>query len=354
MLKINDVWCDDDQELQRHARDYFLSLFTPQVTLSQQQNTLAQQQHSVNLLPHSLPQQPQVTLPQQQNTLAQQQHSVNLLPHSLPQQLDRQHLLPLSPWQCSLQGEMIEKLEKQMDIVELKHIIWSTHPYKAPGPDGLQGIFYRQCWDWLHISLLEFMQMTFATRYIPKEVCEAYMCLIPKIPNPSIISQFRPISLCNVLYKLITKCITMRLQDSMPELIAPAQSSFIKGRSTQDNIILMQELLHSTRSQKTAKFGSMFLKLDLEKAYDKVNWDFLEETLNVFGFPTSIIDLIMCGVRNASTRILWNGQALESFDHQCGLRQGDPLSPYLFVLCIERLGYLIDRKSTRLNSSHAQ
>lgn len=86
----------------------------------------------------------------------------------------------------------------------------------------------------------------------------------------------------------------------------------------------------------------MIMKLDLKKAYDKVNWDFLEDTLRTFKFPESLINLIMFCVRNATTRILWNGEPQEAFDHSCGLRQGDPLSPYLFVLCIKRLSYLIN------------
>lgn len=85
------------------------------------------------------------------------------------------------------------------------------------------------------------------------------------------------------------------------------------------------------------------MKLDLEKAYDKVRWDFLEETLRVFNFPESLVSLIMFCVKNASTKILWNGEPLDTFEHSCGLRQGDPISPYLFVLCVERISYLISQ-----------
>lgn len=134
----------------------------------------------------------------------------------------------------------------------------------------------------------------------------------------------------------------MRLSGLMPHLIPPTQSSFIKGRSTQDNIFLLQEILHSLKTKKKNKTGCMIVKLDLEKAYDKVNWDFLEDTLRAFSFPNELIELIMFCVRNASTKILWNGDSQEAFTHSCGLRQGDPLSPYLFVLCVERLSYMIN------------
>lgn len=104
----------------------------------------------------------------------------------------------------------------------------------------------------------------------------------------------------------------------------------------------MQEILHSLRSKKKNKIGCMVMKLDLEKAYDRVSWDFLEETLAAFQFPQCLIHLIMFCVRHTSSEILWNGTPLEAITHACGLRQGDPLSPYLFVLCIERLSYMVN------------
>lgn len=156
--------------------------------------------------------------------------------------------------------------------------MWATSAYKAPGSDGLQAIFYQKGWSWIAPSLLEFIQQAFANGFFDPKLCEAFICLIPKVPNPSIISQFRPISLCNVIYKFITKCITLRLKDIMPRLISPMQSSFIKGRSTQDNIFLLPEVLHSLRPKRKNKTGRMVMKLDLEKAYDKVSWDYLEET----------------------------------------------------------------------------
>lgn len=195
--------------------------------------------------------------------------------------------------------------------------------------------------------MLEFIREAFQNGEFDPKLCEAYFCLIPKVPHPTRISEFRPISLCNVIYKYVTKCITMILRGIMPEIIAPTQSSFIKGRSTQDNIFLLQEVLHSMRVKKRNKVGCMIMKLNLEKAYNKVNWDFLEETLLEFKFPASLVALIMFCARNASTRILWNGEPREAFEHHCGLRQGDTLSPYLFVLCVERLSYLITEAVNR-------
>lgn len=109
-----------------------------------------------------------------------------------------------------------------------------------------------------------------------------------------------------------------------------------------ENAILAQEVVHFMENLR-AKNGSLAMKIDLEKAYDKLEWDFLEDTLRDFNFPTVIINLVMCCVRSSSVSILWNGERLPSCKTDRGLRQGDPLSPYLFVLCMEKLSIWIQR-----------
>lgn len=128
----------------------------------------------------------------------------------------------------------------------------------------------------------------------------------------------------------------------MSLLIGPAQSSFIPRRLSTDNIVIVQEVMHSMR-RKQGKKGWMLLKLDLEKAYDRVRWDFLEDTLQAMGIPESWIGWIMKCVMGCSMNLLWNGEKTEAFQSSRGLRQGDPLSPYLFVLCLERLCHMIER-----------
>lgn len=105
---------------------------------------------------------------------------------------------------------------------------------------------------------------------------------------------------------------------------------------------MIQEILHSLMAKQKNKTGCMVTKLDLEKAYDRIRWDFLEDTLVAFNFPRNLIRIIMFCVTHAKSQILWNGEPLEEIIHTCELRQGGPLSPYLFVLCIERLSYLIN------------
>lgn len=165
--------------------------------------------------------------------------------------------------------------------------------------------------------------------------------LIPKVVKPEKITQFRPISLCNVLFKIITKSMVGRLKGIITKLIGPAQSSFIPGRLSTDNIVIVQEAVHSMRRKKGKK-GWMLLKLDLEKAYDRIRWDFLEDTIMAVGLPDKWVRWIMQCVAGPSMSLLWNGEKMESFKPLRGLRQGDPLSPYLFVLCMERLCHLID------------
>lgn len=116
--------------------------------------------------------------------------------------------------------------------------------------------------------------------------------LIPKVASPEHIKQFRPISLCTVTYKLVTKVLVNRLRPFLRDLIAPFQTSFIPGRQVSDNIFLAQEVIHTIRKSKS-KNGLMAIKIDLEKAYDRVRWDFLHETLIYFDLPDEWINLIM-------------------------------------------------------------
>lgn len=132
----------------------------------------------------------------------------------------------------------------------------------------------------------------------------------------------------------------------MQRIIGPTQNSFLPGRSTLDNIILTQEVVHYM-NRKKGKKGLMVIKLDLHKAYDIVSWSFLERVLEAFGFPKKLTDLILSGIRDSDISILWNGEKLPPFKPKRGLRQGDPLAPYLFNLVMEWLSMDIQNEVAR-------
>ena len=217
----------------------------------------------------------------------------------------------------------------------------SMGKYKAPGPDGYQPVFYQRCWDVVGSSVTKFVLEFFATGDLPRGSNDAILVLLVKVAKPEKITQYRPISLCNVLFKVITKMMVIRMKQVISKLIGPAQARFIPGRLSIDNIVVVQEAVHSMRRKKGSK-GWMLLKLDLEKVYDWIRWDFLEETLEAAGFSDTWRGRIMACVTNPGMSLLFNGEKTDSFIPARGLRQGDPLSPYLFVLCLERLCHQIE------------
>ncbi|KAH9666643.1 putative ribonuclease H protein [Citrus sinensis] len=193
---------------------------------------------------------------------------------------------------------------------EIKRAIFSMKPLKAPGIDGLQAIFYQSQWHTVGSSFCTFIIDIFNTGKIPQNVNKTPLVLILKVDHPTSLKMFRPISLYTVAYKTVTKIIANRLQALLPKLIGPHQTSFVPGRHIVDNIVIAQEVVHSMR-KKTGKRGLMAIKVDLEKAYDRLNWSFIFETLQQTGLPIHLSRLIMECVTSASMNILWNEVSMD-------------------------------------------
>ena len=194
-------------------------------------------------------------------------------------------------------------------------------------------------------SVREEVENVFLTRKVLDYLNKTHIVLIPKIQGPETIGNYRPISLCNSIYKVISKVLVARIRSHLDSFISPYQAAFIPGRRGADNVIIVQELIHTIVRTRGSK-GTMAIKIDLEKAYDKLEWSFIREMLINYNFPLNLIELIMSCVSTVSSSILFNGGCPDPFTPSRGIRQGDPLSPYLFILCMEYLGHLIDEKCT--------
>ncbi|RHN82372.1 putative RNA-directed DNA polymerase [Medicago truncatula] len=214
------------------------------------------------------------------------------------------------------------------------------NPHKAPGEDGYPAIFFQKCWDTVADSIYQFVNQVWVTPSLISSINNTLIVMIPKIDKPEFVSQFRPIALCNVIYKIISKVIVNRIKPLLDGIISPYQSSFIPGRSIHHNIIVAQEMVHSMARMKGNKMF-MSIKIDLEKAYDRINWNFVENCLEDCKFPPNLIQIIRDCISSPSYKILWNGDKTDTFTPTRGIRQGDPLSPYLFVICMERLSHII-------------
>ncbi|KAL0282661.1 UNVERIFIED_CONTAM: Retrovirus-related Pol polyprotein from type-2 retrotransposable element R2DM [Sesamum radiatum] len=178
----------------------------------------------------------------------------------------------------------------------------------------------------------------FASGRMLKQINATVLVLIPKVQMPTRIPEFRPIACCNVLYKAISKILVKRMQRVLHKLIDYSQNAFIPGRCIADNIMLAQELLSGYNQARLPKRCT--IKIDIQKAYDSVQWDFLFETLKLFQFPLQFITWIEQCVTTAMFSISLNG-CLHFFAGARGLRQGDPVSPYLFVIVMEILHVLL-------------
>lgn len=124
----------------------------------------------------------------------------------------------------------------------------------------------------------------------------------------------------------------------LPHLVSPQQTSFVPGRHITENTVIAQEVIYSMR-RKTGKRGQMIIKVVLEKAYDRITWSFIHDTLLDAAISFDLVQFIMDCITHVKMNILWEGEMTEDFVPSRGIRQGDHISPYIFVLCIERLSH---------------
>lgn len=241
-----------------------------------------------------------------------------------------------------MSSDDLAMMSAQVSMEEVRKALFSMGNYKAPGPDGFHPLFFKAKWEILGPSIYNFVTDVFSNPALISMVNQTTLTLIPKAKgnDPSHASDFRPIALCNVIYKIVTKVIANRIKGILPKLISLNQSSFISGRSTFDNSIVLQEIVHSL-SYMTGKKGYMVVKLDLQKAYDKMEWSFVLQSMELLGIPPNLISIIQSCLSTINMCINWYGRHSNNFSTSCGLRQGDPLSPYLFVIALERLSHSI-------------
>lgn len=240
-------------------------------------------------------------------------------------------------------NEVNDALTKPILMEEVRKAVFQMGPLKAPGSDGFPGLFYQKYWEVIGDDVFTAVKEFFQNGHILREMNHTNVALIPKVSNPESMSQFRPISLCRFNYKIVSKVLANRLQPYMHNLITEQQSTFIPSRQIHDNVIVAHEVFHFLKKKKSGKKGYVAIKLDLNKAYDRLCWDFLFALLKKMGFNETWIGWIKECASIVKYSINANGEQVCNITPNRGLRQGDPLSPYLFLIAVNVFSILMNK-----------
>ena len=245
----------------------------------------------------------------------------------------------------SLSQQEAEHLEGEIKIEELTKALKNMKNDKSPGLDGFTAEFYKLFW--IDIGTFVLRSLNYAYRFGQLSVTQkqgVITCLPKPNKNRHFLKNWRPISLLNVVYKLASSVIANRIKTVLDSLIHEDQKGFMSGRFIGENIKLIYDILFETKQQ---EIPGLILSIDFEKAFDTVSWKFIDKVLTYFNFGPSIKSWIHLFQNDSESCIIQNGFLSDFLKLKRGCRQGDPISPYIFILCAEILGKMI-RKNEKL------
>lgn len=219
-------------------------------------------------------------------------------------------------------------LEEEVTEEEIFRVLFAMPSNKSPGPDGFPSEFFKITWPILAHDFTTAVQSVFRFGFLPKGVNSTILALVPKKVDSMEMKDFRPIACCNVLYKVVSKILANRLKQILPRVITENQSAFIKGRLLMENVLLASELVKDYHKDNVSP--RCVMKIDISKAFDSVQWDFVLQILEAMGVPGKFVHWIKLCISTPSFSVQVNGELAGYFQSARGLRQGCSLSLPIF------------------------
>jgi len=216
--------------------------------------------------------------------------------------------------------------------------MWDCESNKSLGPDDFNFSFIKKFWGSIKGDIMQAINSFYSTSKWPKGCNVSFIALVPKCNNPQGLYQYRPISPIGCIYKIISKSLYLRLKSVLHKVIDQTQSAFLEGRGLLDSFVVANETIDEVKREKKK---CIKVKVDYEKAYDSIRWDFLFYMMERLGFCIRWINWIEECLKSSTISVLVNGNPIHEFNPTKGLRQGDPLAPFLYLITAEGLASMV-------------